>query len=302
MSSKRISIFLALLISAFVVAGLLSVKHKEQQKREYMAQLQQQARPYELQRDKLLLQIAQQESDFSENAEQAAVVFAYQIFNREDLSYALSQSKAYGFLPSLVVDCSVDDDLMEAARQTGFELILTSNPFRSTAVNNAILHAPGAAFLLRNYDDSAENVETLKELGVSSIIRYYGNYIDKLDSNNIAGLAYAMITTDSEQYENLVDRVQDAKVDIVFVADMQKTRDGSLTNSFVERILSILQGRQKKKALQITTVQEAAVAIRMRHMSAQERKALFERYRLQQEAQIKELEQIIRDIYSQYGD
>lgn len=302
MSSKRISIFLALLISAFVVAGLLSVKHKEQQKREYMAQLQQQARPYELQRDKLLLQIAQQESDFSENAEQAAVVFAYQIFNREDLSYALSQSKAYGFLPSLVVDCSVDDDLMEAARQTGFELILTSNPFQSTAVNNAILHAPGAAFLLRNYDDSAENVETLKKLGVSSIIRYYGNYIDKLDSNNIAGLAYAMITTDSEQYENLVDRVQDAKVDIVFVADMQKTRDGSLTNSFVERILSILQGRQKKKALQITTVQEAAVAIRMRHMSAQERKALFERYQLQQEAQIKELEQIIRDIYSQYGD
>lgn len=111
-----------------------------------------------------------------------------------------------------------------------------------------------------------------------------------------------MITADSAEYETIVDKVQQVNADLVFVVDMQKIQNGSLTNSFVERILSILQGRQKKKALQITTVQEAAVAIRMRHMSAQERKALFERYRLQQEAQIKELEQIIRDIYSKYGD
>lgn len=189
MSSKRISVLLALLISAFVVAGLLSVKHKEQQKREYMAQLQQQARPYEFQRDKLLLQIAKQESDLSENADLASIVFAYQVFSQQDVESALTQSRAYGLLPTFVVDCGADSAVVEAVQKSGCEIVLTSNPFQRDAVESAVNWLPNAAFLLRNYDDSAQNVDFLKELGISCIIRYYGNYIDKVDKKMLSALA-----------------------------------------------------------------------------------------------------------------
>ena len=150
--------------------------------------------------------------------------------------------------------------------------------------------------LLRNPEDTQSNRALLAQHGYQTLFRYRTDLDDGIQDETLY-LPYGFLrsTTSSNR---LTDTLVSAHTSMAICFDLDNLHDNTLAEKDITDYLNVLDEYVSEKKLEYRDADTAFLVLAQKEGRTERAKAEFDRYEQQQKARIKELRDIVSEIYS----
>lgn len=303
------------IIVCFVLLIGLSWMNRQQERRRLtqMRALQQQAAPYEQEIRKIQSELDRREKAISANTDISGAVPCFRISSAKDIEVVKELSADYAFTPTILLDCSLDKetlrDIIKASAAENYDFVLFIRSMQDDTLDTAAeLQEMIAEYttgwepivLLRNREDTEANRALLAQHGYQTLFRYSTD-LDDGTQDEMLYLPYGFIlaTTSSSR---LTDTLVSAHTSMAICFDLDNLHDHTLAEKDITDCLNVLDEYVSEKKLEYRDADTAFLVLAQKEGKTERAKAEFDRYAQQQEARIKELRDIVSEIYSHWDE
>ena len=303
-----------IIVCSVILMGLSWMNRQQERRRlAQMRALQQQAAPYEQEIREIQSELNKRENVISANSEMSGAVPCFEISSAKEIELVKELSAGYAFTPTILLNCSLDKevlrDIIKAAAAENYEFVLFIRSMEDDTLDTAEeLQEMIAEYttvwepivLLRNPEDTEENRALLAQRGYQTLFRYRTD-LDDGTQDEILYLPYGFpraTTSNSRLAEALVS----AHTSMAICFDLDNLHDHTLAEKDITDCLSVLDKYVSEKALEYRDADTAFWVLAQKEGKTERAQAEFDRYAQQQEARIKELREIVSEIYSHWDE
>lgn len=307
--SKTFAVGVIIVCSALLIGLSWMNRQQERRRLAQMRALQQQAAPYEQEIRKIQSELDKREKAISANTDLSGAVPCFRISSAKDIEVVKELSTGHAFTPTILLNCSLDKetlrDIIKASAAENYDLVLFIRSMQDDTLDTAAeLQEIIAEYttgwepvvLLRNPEDTQENRALLAQRGYQTLFRYRTD-LDDGTQDEILYLPYGFLraTTSSSR---LTDTLVSAHTSMAICFDFDNLHDNTLAEKDIINCLNVLDEYASKKKLEYRDADTAFLVLAQKEGKTERAKAEFDRYAQQQKAQIKELRDIVSEIYS----
>ncbi|MCC8151506.1 MAG: hypothetical protein LIO96_08655 [Lachnospiraceae bacterium] len=305
-----------MIVLAVVVVGAIafmfySDKTKKSEQTAAMQALQEEAKPYEEERESLETELADLEDGVFYASEEAKTMVGFAVSEVSDLTYMEELAETYDFPPVLVLDCVMDledaEELIDAA-DADWEIMLYVSDF-SEETNDSVLSvmdymetaARGytGVFFLRNDFSTDENIRLLKEDGFTGYTVYNSDSPDagQMDDGTVY-FDYSYLSTSGTSVGSRISAMYRNKAAMIYVLDMESINAGTLSKDYVTDLMDKLQEYAEYDDCSFSTVADVVAELSQINAIEEKNQTDYEERAAEMEERIDELSDMIHEIYS----
>lgn len=311
--SKTFAVGVIIVCSALLIGLSWMNRQQERRRLAQMRALQQQAAPYEQEIREIQSELNKRENAISANSEISGAIPCFEISSAKDIELVKELSAGHAFTPTILLNCSLDKetlrDIIKASAAENYEFVLFIRSMQDDTLDTAAdLQEMIAEYttgwepivLLRNPEDTEANRALLAQRGYQTLFRYRTD-LDDGTQDEILYLPYGFLraTTSSSR---LTDTLVSAHTSMAICFDLDNLHDHTLAEKDITDCLSVLDKYVSEKALEYRDADTAFLVLAQKEGKTERAKAEFDRYAQQQEARIKELREIVSEIYSHWDE
>lgn len=311
--SKTFAVGVIIVCSVLLIGLSWMNRQQERRRLAQMRALQQQAAPYEQEIREIQSELDERENAISANSEISGAIPCFEISSAKDIEVVKELSADYAFTPTILLDCSLDKetlrDIIKASAAENYKFVLFIRSMGDDTLDTvAELQEMIAEYttgwepivLLRNPDDTQENRALLAQRGYQTLFRYRTD-LDDGTQDEILYLPYGFLraTTSSSR---LTDTLVSAHTSMAICFDLDNLHDHTLAEKDITDCLNVLDEYVSEKKLEYRDADTAFLVLAQKEGKTERAKAEFDRYAQQQEARIKELRDIVSEIYSHWDE
>ena len=311
--SKTFAVGVIIICSALLIGLSWMNRQQERRRLAQMRALQQQAAPYEQEIRKIQSELDKREKAISANSDISGAIPCFEISSAKDIEVVKELSADYAFTPTILLDCSLDKetlrDIIKASAAENYKFVLFIRSMGDDTLDTAEeLQEMIAEYttgwepivLLRNPDDTQENRALLAQRGYQTLFRYRTD-LDDGTQDEILYLPYGFLraTTSSSR---LTDTLVSAHTSMAICFDLDNLHDNTLAEKDITDCLNVLDKYVSEKKLEYRDADTAFLVLAQKEGKTERAKAEFDRYAQQQEARIKELRDVVSEIYSHWDE
>ena len=311
--SKTFAVGVIIICSALLIGLSWMNRQQERRRLAQMRALQQQAAPYEQEIRKIQSELDKREKAISANSDISGAIPCFEISSAKDIEVVKELSADYAFTPTILLDCSLDKetlrDIIKASAAENYDFVLFIRSMGDDTLDTAEeLQEMIAEYttgwepivLLRNPDDTQENRALLAQRGYQTLFRYRTD-LDDGTQDEILYLPYGFLraTTSSSR---LTDTLVSAHTSMAICFDLDNLHDNTLAEKDITDCLNVLDKYVSEKKLEYRDADTAFLVLAQKEGKTERAKAEFDRYAQQQEARIKELRDVVSEIYSHWDE
>lgn len=278
-----------------------------------MRALQQQAAPYEQEIREIQSELDKREKAISANTDISGAVPCFRVSSAKDIELVKKLSAGHAFTPTILLNCSLDKetlrDIIKASAAENYDFVLFIHSMQDDTLDTvADLQEMIAKYttvwkpivLLRNQDDTQENRALLAQHGYQTLFRYRTDLDDGIQ-DEILYLPYgALLATVSSS--RLITTLVSAHTSMAICFDLDSLHDHTLAEKDITNCLNVLDEYVSEKKLEYRDADTAFWVLAQKEGKTERAKAEFDRYEQQQEARLKELRDIVSEIYSHWNE
>lgn len=312
LKSKTFAIGVIIVCSVLLI-GLSWINRQQERRRlAQMHALQQQAAPYEREIREIQSELSKREDAISANSDISGAVPCFGISSAKDIEVVKELSAGYAFTPTILLNCSLNKGVLRniiraaAAEKYGFVLSIrsmgddtldTAEELQEMIAEYTTAWKP--IVLLRNQEDTEANRALLAQHGYQTLFRYTD--LDDGIQDEILYLPYGFLlaTTSSSR---LTAKLVSAHTSMAFCFNLDDLHDHTLAEKDITDCLNVLDEYVSEKALEYRDADTAFGILAQKEGKTERAKAEFDRYAQTQEARIKELQDIVSEIYSHWDE
>ena len=303
-----------IIVCSVLLFGLSWMNRQQERRRlAQMHALQQQAAPYEQEIREIQSELNKRENVTSANSEMSGAIPCFEISSAKEIELVKELSACYAFTPTILLNCSLDKevlrDIIKASAAENYEFVLFIRSMQDDTLDTvADLQEMIAEYttvwepivLLRNPEDTQENRALLAQRGYQTLFRYRTD-LDDGTQDEILYLPYGFprATTSSSR---LAEALVSAHTSMAICFDLDNLHDHTLAEKDITDCLSVLDEYVSEKALEYRDADTAFWVLAQKEGKTERAQAEFDRYAQQQEARIKELREIVSEIYSHWDE
>ena len=222
-------------------------------------------------------------------------------------------SAGHAFTPTILLNCSLDKetlrDIIKASAAENYDFVLFIHSMQDDTLDTvADLQEMIAKYttvwkpivLLRNQDDTQENRALLAQHGYQTLFRYRTNLDDGIQ-DEILYLPYGSLRA-TVSSSRLITTLVSAHTSMAICFDLDSLHDHTLAEKDITNCLNVLDEYVSEKKLEYRDADTAFWVLAQKEGKTERAKAEFDRYEQQQEARLKELRDIISEIYSHWNE
>ena len=311
--SKTFAVGVIIVCSALLIGLSWMNRQQERRRLAQMRALQQQAAPYEQEIREIQSELDKREEAISANTDISGAIPCFEISSAKDIELVKELSADYAFTPTILLDCSLDKetlrDIIKASAAENYDFVLFIRSMGDDALDTAEeLQEMIAEYttvwepivLLRNPDDTQENRALLAQRGYQTLFRYRTD-LDDGTQDEILYLPYGFLraTTSSS---HLTTTLISAHTSMAICFDLDNLHDHTLAEKDITDCLNVLDKYVSEKKLEYRDADTAFLVLAQKEGKTERAKAEFDRYAQQQEARIKELRDVVSEIYSHWDE
>ena len=311
--SKTFAVGVIIVCSALLIGLSWMNRQQERRRLAQMRALQQQAAPYEQEIRKIQSELDKREKAISANSEISGAIPCFEITSAKDIEVIKELSTGYAFTPTILLDCSLDKetlrDIIKASAAENYDFVLFIRSMQDDTLDTAAeLQEMIAEYttgwepivLLRNPEDTQANRALLAQRGYQTLFRYRTD-LDDGTQDEILYLPYGFLraTTSSSR---LTDTLVSAHTSMAICFDLDNLHDNTLAEKDITDCLNVLDKYVSEKKLEYRDADTAFLVLAQKEGKTERAKAEFDRYAQQQEARIKELRDVVSEIYSHWDE
>ena len=311
--SKTFAVGVIIVCSALLIGLSWMNRQQERRRLAQMRALQQQAAPYEQEIRDIQSELDKREKAISANSDISGAIPCFEISSAKDIEVVKELSSDYAFTPTILLDCSLDKetlrDIIKASAAENYKFVLFIRSMGDDTLDTVVdLQEMIAEYttgwepivLLRNPEDTQANRALLAQRGYQTLFRYRTD-LDDGTQDEILYLPYGFLraTTSSSR---LTDTLVSAHTSMAICFDLDNLHDNTLAEKDITDCLSVLDKYVSEKTLEYRDADTAFLVLAQKEGKTERAKAEFDRYAQQQEARIKELRDIVSEIYSHWDE
>ena len=307
--SKTFAVGVIIVCSALLIGLSWMNRQQERRRLAQMRASQQQAAPYKQEIREIQSELNKRKNVISANSEMSGVIPCFEISSAKEIELVKELSAGYAFTPTILLNCSLDKetlrDIIKAAAAENYEFVLFIRSMQDDTLDTAEeLQEMIAEYttgwepivLLRNPEDTQENRALLAQRGYQTLFRYRTD-LDDGTQGEMLYLSYGFIrsTTSSSR---LTEMLVSAHTSTAICFDLDNLHDNTLAEKDITDCLNVLDKYVSEKKLEYRDADTAFLVLAQKEGKTERAKAEFDRYAQQQKARIKELRDIVSEIYS----
>ena len=311
--SKTFAVGVIIVCSVLLIGLSWMNRQQERRRLAQMRALQQQAAPYEQEIRKIQSELDKREKAISANTDISGAIPCFEISSAKDIEVVKELSADYAFTPTILLDCSLDKetlrDIIKASAAENYKFVLFIRSMGDDTLDTvADLQEMIAEcttgwepiVLLRNPDDTQENRALLAQRGYQTLFRYRTD-LDDGTQGEILYLPYGFLraTTSSS---HLTTTLVSAHTSMAICFDLDNLHNHTLAEKDITDCLNVLDEYVSEKKLEYRDADTAFLVLAQKEGKTERAKAEFDRYAQQQKARIKELRDIVSEIYSHWDE
>lgn len=311
--SKTFAVGVIIVCSALLIGLSWMSCQQERRRLAQMRALQQQAAPYEQEIREIQSELDKREKAISANSDISGAIPCFEISSAKDVEVVKELSTGHAFTPTILLDCSLDKetlrDIIKASAAENYKFVLFIRSMGDDTLDTVVdLQEMIAEYttgwepivLLRNPEDTQANRALLAQRGYQTLFRYRTD-LDDGTQDEILYLPYGFIlaTTSSSR---LTDTLVSAHTSMAICFDLDNLHDHTLAEKDITNCLNVLDEYASKKKLEYRDADTAFLVLAQKEGKTERAKAEFDRYAQQQKARIKELRDIVSEIYSHWDE
>ena len=311
--SKTFAVGVIIVCSALLIGLSWMNRQQERRRLAQMRALQQQASPYEQEIRDIQSELDKREKAISANSDISGAIPCFEISSAKDIEVVKELSTGHAFTPTILLDCSLDKeplrDIIKASAAENYKFVLFIRSMGDDTLDTvADLQEMIAEYttgwepivLLRNPDDTQENRALLAQRGYQTLFRYRTE-LDDGTQDEILYLPYGFLraTTSSS---HLTTTLVSAHTSMAICFDLDNLHDNTLAEKDITDCLNVLDKYVSEKKLEYRDADTAFLVLAQKEGKTERAKAEFDRYAQQQKARIKELRDIVSEIYSHWDE
>ena len=311
--SKTFSVGVIIVCSALLIGLSWMNRQQERRRLAQMRALQQQTAPYKQEIRKIQAELNERKKALSTNTDLSGAVPCFEISSAKEIELVKKLSADHAFTPTILLDCSLDKetlrDIIKASAAENYDFVLFIRSMQDDTLDTAAdIQEMIAEYttgwepivLLRNPEDTEENRALLSQHGYQTLFRYRTD-LDDGTQDEILYLPYGFLlaTTSSSR---LTDTLVSAHTSMAVCFDLDKLHDNTLAEKDITDCLNVLDEYASKKKLEYRDADTAFLVLAQKEGKTERAKAEFDRYEQQQKARIKELRDIVSEIYSHWDE
>lgn len=311
--SKTFAVGVIIVCSALLIGLSWMSRQQERRRLAQMRALQQQAAPYEQEIRDIQSELDKREKAISANSDISGAIPCFEISSAKDIEVVKELSADYAFTPTILLDCSLDKetlrDIIKASAAENYKFVLFIRSMGDDTLDTVVdLQEMIAEYttgwepivLLRNPEDTQANRALLAQRGYQTLFRYRTD-LDDGTQDEILYLPYGFLraTTSSSR---LTDTLVSAHTSMAICFDLDNLHDNTLAEKDITDCLNVLDKYVSEKKLEYRDADTAFLVLAQKEGKTERAKAEFDRYAQQQEARIKELRDVVSEIYSHWDE
>lgn len=311
--SKTFAVGVIIVCSALLIGLSWMNRQQERRRLAQMRASQQQAAPYKQEIREIQSELNKREKAISTSTDISGAIPCFEISSAKDIELVKELSADYAFTPTILLNCSLDKetlrDIIKASAAENYDFVLFVRSMGDDTLDTAAdLQEMIAEYtigwepivLLRNPDDTQENRALLAQRGYQTLFRYRTD-LDDGTQDEMLYLPYGFLraTTSSSR---LTDTLISAHTSMAICFDLDNLHDNTLAEKDITNCLNVLDEYASKKKLEYRDADTAFLVLAQKEGKTERAKAEFDRYAQQQEARIKELRDIVSEIYSHWDE
>lgn len=311
--SKTFAVGVIIVCSALLIGLSWMNRQQERRRLAQMRALQQQAAPYEQEIREIQSELDKREKAISANSDTSGAIPCFEISSAKDIEVVKELSADYAFTPTILLNCSLDKetlrDIIKASAAENYKFVLFIRSMGDDTLDTVVdLQEMIAEYttgwepivLLRNPEDTQANRALLAQRGYQTLFRYRTD-LDDGTQDEILYLPYGFLraTTSSSR---LTDTLVSAHTSMAICFDLDNLHDNTLAEKDITDCLNVLDKYVSEKKLEYRDADTAFLVLAQKEGKTERAKAEFDRYAQQQEARIKELRDVVSEIYSHWDE
>ncbi|MCC8081352.1 MAG: hypothetical protein LIO80_05020 [Lachnospiraceae bacterium] len=307
-------IFIVLLAGVLAYMIYTNNEHRKAQS-EAVTELQAEVRPYEVEQQNLEAELEALQSSVSYSSEEAEILVGFVVSDTSDISWIEEKATAYSFSPVLIIDCTLDRDVIEEVLETAeesWEIMLYASDF-SEETNDSVLSVQSylesvgrehcGVFFLRGDYSTDSNIQLLADDGFTGYTSYNSDSPEAGQTEDgFVYFDYSYLTSTGTSVSSRISELYRNKTSMIVAFDMASIDSGSLTENYVVSLLDSLQSYTENDDCSFSTVAAVVEELSEINMTEAQRQAEYEAQIAEIQERIDELEEIISDIYSRMED
>lgn len=311
---KSICIVLIILLTALMGTMLILDKHQESKQNHHVKELQNEAEPYEKELSQIRLELEEKKAVIESLPDVSGTMIGFVPNTADDIASIKEVTDGHSFTPLVLLDCAKDEATLQSiaqrAVQEGYDLILAGITFDASVVEKAdaikafltdYFGAQDPVFLLRNTYDTEGNRAILKQHGYEKLVRYSDSLSAGVDDAGIPYLAYGFIRS-SGAYGNYINQAAAAKSFSITVFDFADIQRGAIGKTDIANYIEAVDKKVSAEEMLYTNLKSAFQAVAEGGSISSGTENDYEKYEKKQQDRIKELEEIIAEIYNRWDE
>lgn len=311
--SKTFAVGVIIVCSALLIGLSWMNRQQERRRLAQMRASQQQAAPYKQEIREIQSELNKREKAIYTSTDISGAIPCFEISSAKDIEVVKELSADYAFTPTILLDCSLDKetlrDIIKASAAENYKFVLFIRSMGDDTLDTVVdLQEMIAEYttgwepivLLRNPEDTQENRALLAQRGYQTLFRYRTD-LDDGTQDEMLYLSYGFIlaTTSSSR---LTDTLVSAHTSMAICFDLDNLHDNTLAEKDITDYLNVLDKYVSEKKLEYRDADTAFLVLAQKEGKTERAKAEFDRYAQQQEARIKELRDVVSEIYSHWDE
>lgn len=274
--------------------------------------LSKQAKPYEDELKNIRKEMAKTKSSLGYVDELSNIIIGFNMSSTDDLQTILSYATRYKIKPTIILDCDKGlatlDNLLDCLKYTGYDIILTGKNYddytsevASTVRKKLSKYSlvDTKLFLLQRDMNTTANLERLFYDGYRGYTVYSTQEI--LSGIDDKGLAYITYSNISKVNYSMTDKIKyfiSGREPALFIFELSALTKGTMSEDTIKLSLECLKEYEKAGQIIFSNATDTIKELVKLKDSAVKSTADYYKYEEEQNARIKELQQIIRNIYN----
>lgn len=302
-----ISVILLLILGFLVVDS----KRETKAKKALEAELENKTIPYMKEISDIQNDIAIKKKEMEEQEEGSLVSLAFVVSSKNEAERVKKLTENMKMPISIIFNDTMDTEtvrevfyLFDAKR---YDYILTGNSLlengwgkvdQTQDLLSKLGYQKQPGFLLLNKEDKEQNMESLKDRGYTTLLRYR----KEMDSGKTKWeqdyFPYSIIK-ESGVTETRLSKIQKNSANMFFIYHMGAVSEGMMKESELEEEIELLQTYEEKGEIRLTGLYEIQEAFQKQSVKKSDLQQEFAKYEAEQNQKIAELERAIDEIYAE---
>ena len=317
---KMMAIVLVILLGVALIGGLSYSRYEERKQSEWISQLAKEASPYEQQRDELKKQILKKESSITQKEDNPIMVAAFYVETPQEARQALTWAEEYmeeesiTFLLNPAIDSSINEKIIETitklAKQPCEAAVYGSLKDENARIGSQLLAeqletkqlAQSGYWFLSEDSVLKDYTDWLKDNGFVgySLLTDYAIHINSGKSQSFYYMEYVPVKPVDHKIKSTLELCINENTVAVILFSMKDLNvlEETKREELAKSVFDIIE--EKENQISIQTPKEVYEYLENQTKSEETRRAEYEAFKAEKEAEIKELEKQIDAIYSRW--